>query len=130
MVVCRDWAVAKNISHVCLAENVEFSLHHKIVEQAADGSVNINVCLAVSHALVVLFLANDLVVSCTHLHINLNFLKIAEINISHDVERVVVMGIDSKVLKQQLASHDADRVVVETKAHAVWDTYEIGGVEI
>ena len=56
--------------------------------------------------------------------------EVGEVDATHHVQGLVVVGIESEVLQKQLAAYDADGVVVETHADAVWDAEEVGVVDI
>ena len=55
---------------------------------------------------------------------------VGEIQTAHHIQRLVVVGVKTKVLQQQLAAYDAYWVVVEAHADAVGDADEVSGVDI
>ena len=57
-----------------------------------------------------------------HAQINQNILKITEVDITLYVQRVVIMGIDGKVLKQQVRVLNAHGVVVEAELDTIGNT--------
>ena len=57
-------------------------------------------------------------------------LSIGEVDVTHQVQRLFVIGIESEVLEQQLAPDDAHGVIVETHTDAVGQADEIGIVYI
>ena len=69
-------------------------------------------------------------VACLHPHVHGDVLGIREVDVAHQVQRLVIIGIETEVLQQQMAAHDAYRVVVEAHADTVGDADEIGLVDI
>ena len=57
-------------------------------------------------------------------------IHVGEVDAAHHVQRLIVVGIESEVLQQQLAADDAYGVVVEAHADAVRDADEVGRVDI
>ena len=65
-------------------------------------------------------------VTGSHTHVHRDTVHIREIDVTHHVDRLVVVGIESEVLEQQTGIDDTHRVVVKTHADAVGQTYQIG----
>ena len=55
---------------------------------------------------------------------------VGEVDAAHHVQRLVVVGIESVVLYQQLTAYDAQGVVVQAHTDAVGDADEVGGVDV
>ena len=86
--------------------------------------------LAEGHRLGLLLAVDEQEIAGAHPHVDAHALCIAEVDVAHHGQRLVVIGIEAEVLQQQVAAHDAHRVVVETHPDAVRHTDEIGGVDI
>ena len=57
-------------------------------------------------------------------------LGVAEVDVAHQVQRLVVVGVESEVLQQQVGAYHAQGVVVEAHSHAVGDAHQIGRVYV
>ena len=65
-----------------------------------------------------------------HPHVDLDMLGIGEVDVAHQVQRLVVVGIESEVLQQEVTAYDSHRVVIESHPNAIGDTHEIGRVDV
>ena len=73
-----------------------------------------------------MFLGTDnLEVVSLHAQIDHHIVKVAEIDITLHIQRVVVMGIDGEVLKQQVRMLDAYGVIIETQLDTIGHTFQI-----
>ena len=86
----------------------------------------VHVSLAVGDALGLLLRVDEHQVACSHTHVDGNAVGIREVYVAHDVQRLLVIGIESEVLEHQVGAYDADGVVVEAHADAVGNADEIG----
>ena len=57
-------------------------------------------------------------------------LGIREVDVTHQVQQVVIARVESEVLQQQLRAHDTHGVVIKTHADAIGDADQIGRIYV
>ena len=129
MVVRRQRRVTQDIAHIRRPQHIQASAHRHVVDGAAHAGYDIDEGLAVGHALGILLGTYQLEIPRPHAHVDRHAVRVAEVYIALDVERVVVIGIDGEVLQQQLRIDNAYGVVVEAQHHAIGDALQIGRVQ-
>ena len=65
-----------------------------------------------------------------HAEVDIDMSRIREVDITHHIQRFIVIGIESEVLEQQVGAHDTDGVIVEAHPDTVGRTDQIGGIDI
>ena len=100
-----------------------------MVERTVNASEEIDEGLSVGHAAAVLFRIDQLEVVGTHPHIHAYFVQVGEVDVARHVQRILVVGIHLEVFEQQVATHDAHRVVAEAHVDAVGDADHVAGIE-
>ncbi len=73
---------------------------------------------------------DELQVSGSHAHVHRDAFGVGEVYVAHDVQRFVIVGIESEILQQQVRAHDTYRVVIKAHPHAVGNTDQIGRVDV
>ena len=125
-VVGGEGRVEQHIGEVGGAEHIKPASHGHLVEWSLQTCKEVHVGLAPGDALGFLAGIDELQVTGPHLQVHHDLVQIAEVHLSHHVERLVVVGIQTVVLDEQLGIDDTDRVVVHTHPDAVGLTHEVG----
>ena len=69
--------------------------------------------------------ADNLEVLGAHADINHHLVEVAEVDVPLNVQRVLVVGIDGEVLKQQVGVDNAYGVIVETQRDTIGNALDI-----
>ena len=113
LVVGSDRRITQNVAHIGGTQHIQTSTHIEVFEWSVHHGKDIDEGLAIGHTLGMLLGTDNLEVVGLHTQINHNLFEVAEVDITLYVQRVVVMGIHRKVLKQQVRMLDAYGVVVK-----------------
>ena len=65
-------------------------------------------------------------VTGSHTHIHRDTIHIREVDVTHEDERLVVVGIETEILNKKFGIDQANGVVVEAHLYTVWLTHKIG----
>ena len=102
LVVRRQRRVTQHVAHICRAQHFQTSTHREVVQRTAHAGKHVDESLAIGDALRILLGTDNLVVTGLHTQIDHHLVYMAEVNVTLDIQRVVVMGIDCEILEQQL----------------------------
>ena len=69
-------------------------------------------------------------VASPHSQVGHDSVGIGEVDATHQVQRFIVVGVESEVLQQKFAANDSHRVVVEAHSDAVGNADKVGGVDV
>ena len=129
-VVSREGRVEQHIGHIRGAKYVETASHVHLLQRSLQTGEEVHEGLAVGNALGLLFTVDEHEVTGPHPHVDGDTVQIAEVDVAHQVQRFVVIGVESEVLQQQVTAYDTHGVVVEAHPDAIGDTHQIGGIDI
>ncbi len=130
MVVGAEWRILQYIRHTGASEHIQFAPHLQVVHRTLDITEEVYVSLAVSHRLRGLLRVYQEVVFSPHAQRHLHGIHVGEVDVSVDIQRIVVVGIQRKVLQQQIVAHDSHRVVVHPQVQTIRHTGERSRIEI
>ena len=103
LVVGGERCVLQIVFQVGGAEHVGASAYLEIVEQSCHRTIEVDVGLAVDLGAAGLLRVYEQQVGAAHLYVEPHGVEVAEVKGALDVERLVVVGKDLEVLKEQFA---------------------------
>ena len=82
----------------------------------------VDVGLTKDDALVGLLGVDKFVVLCSHTYLYENLIKVGEVNVTVDLQRVIVAGIHLEFLHHEVVTHHTDRLLVEPEGDTIGHT--------